>query len=90
MPLVSACLNRQPPLADVVVTRLADRVKNYLLPATEQVMGKSMKFSTIFHVLVAKYGHQLKEAGEVDSLKEASSRLKTFMSKTIHTVLSKL
>lgn len=90
MPLVSACLNRQPPLADVVVTRLADRVKNYLLPATEQVMGKSMKFSTIFHVLVAKYGHQLKEAGEVDSLKEASSRLKTFMSKTIHSVLSKL
>ena len=90
MPLVSACLNRQPPLSDVVVVRLANRVKHYLSPANEQVMGKSMKFSTIFHVLVSKFGQQLKEVGEAASLKEAVIHLKTFMSKTINTVLSKL
>jgi hypothetical protein len=90
MPLISACLNRQPPLPDSVVLSLANQVEHYLSPAASQHMENSMKLSTIFHVLVSKYGQQVKAVGKTDSLKEVSSRLKTFMSKTITKVLSKL
>ena len=34
MPLISACLNRQPPLSDAVVANLANQVEHHLSPAT--------------------------------------------------------
>jgi hypothetical protein len=90
MPLLSACLNRQPVLSDTTVAVLADRVEHHLLTAAPVSMQKSMKLSTVFHVLVSKYGDQLKKSNKVEPLKEAAGRLETFMSKTISTVLGKL
>eukprot|EP00804_Cyclotella_cryptica_P013721 CCRYP_018833-RA/>CCRYP_018833-RA protein AED:0.28 eAED:0.28 QI:0/-1/0/1/-1/1/1/0/704 len=90
MPLISACLNRQPPLSDVVVAKMVDQIELCLSPDAPQSMEKSMKFSTIFHLLLSKYGQQVKSLGKVESLKEVANRLKTFMSKTIKTILAKL
>jgi hypothetical protein len=90
MPLISTSLNRQPPLSDTIVVHLADRVTHYLSPAAVGSNEKSMKFSTIFHVFVSKYGQQVKALDKVDSLTESAGLLKTFMSKTIKTVLAKL
>lgn len=90
MPLISTSLNRQPPLSDTIVVHLADRVTHYLSPAAVGSNEKSMKFSTIFHVFVSKYGQQVKALDKVDSLTESAGLLKTFMSKTINTVLAKL
>jgi hypothetical protein len=90
MPLISTSLNRQPPLSDTIVVHLADRVTHYLSPAAVGSNEKSMKFSTIFHVFVSKYGQQVKALDKVDSLTESAGLLKTFMSKTINIVLAKL
>jgi hypothetical protein len=90
MPLVSGCLNRQPELSDATVAVLADQVEHYLSATAPVFMQKSMKLSTVFHVLVSKYGDQVKASNKVEPLKEAAGHLKTFMSKTISTVLGKL
>ncbi|KAL7522433.1 hypothetical protein ACHAWX_007124 [Stephanocyclus meneghinianus] len=90
MPLISACLNRQPPLSDMIVAKMAEKLEFYLSPSAPESMERSMKFSTIFHLLVSKYGQQVKSLGKAESLKEVSNRLKTFMSKTINTILAKL
>ncbi|KAL7554063.1 hypothetical protein ACHAWF_017452, partial [Thalassiosira exigua] len=52
IPLLTACLNRQPCLTDEVVARLADEMAYHLSPKSSQMMAKSMKFSTLFHALV--------------------------------------
>ncbi len=90
MPLVTACLNRQPSLDDRIVARLADEVSHNLTTDLKQSMAKSMKLSTLFHTLVNKYGAQLKALGKIDHLKGAANKLKTFMSKSISTLLKKL
>ena len=93
MPVLSACLNRQPSLHDDAVAKLADKISYHLSPksSTEtQSMAKSMKFSTLFHAFVTKYGSQVKSTGRVESLKDSATRLKTFMSKTIVLSLKKL
>lgn len=87
MPVLTACLNRQPTLPDDVVAKLAIY---HLSPKSALSMSKSMKFSTLFHALVTNYGSQVKSTGRVDSLKDSASRLKTFMSKTIGLSLKKL
>ncbi|KAL7436479.1 hypothetical protein ACHAXH_007394 [Discostella pseudostelligera] len=96
MPVLTACLNRQPSLSDEVVVKLADEISYHLTSSSsststaQSVMANSMKFSTLFHAIVTKYGPQLKSTGKVGSLKESSTRLKTFMSKTIALSLKKL
>merc|ERR1712086_954495 len=83
MPLLTACLNRQPILHNDVVARLAGEIIYHLSPTAPPSMLKSMKVSTLFHALVAKYGSQVKSTSLMESLKDSASRLKTFMSKTI-------
>lgn len=95
MSVLTACLNRQPSLSDEVVAKLADRISRHLSPsssaaASQSIMANSMKFSTLFHAFVSKYGSQLKATGKVEMLKESSNRLKTFMSKTIALCLKKI
>eukprot|EP00580_Thalassiosira_gravida_P019590 CAMPEP_0201659760 /NCGR_PEP_ID=MMETSP0494-20130426/2534_1 /ASSEMBLY_ACC=CAM_ASM_000839 /TAXON_ID=420259 /ORGANISM="Thalassiosira gravida, Strain GMp14c1" /LENGTH=856 /DNA_ID=CAMNT_0048137391 /DNA_START=286 /DNA_END=2856 /DNA_ORIENTATION=- len=90
MPVLTACLNRQPNLPDAAVEKLADEISYCLSPTSPRSMIKSMKFSTLFHALVSKYGPQLKSAGRVEPLKSSATRLKTFMSKTIGLSLKKL
>eukprot|EP00956_Cyclotella_meneghiniana_P017643 scaffold28932_cov72-Cyclotella_meneghiniana.AAC.2 len=90
MPLVLTCLNRQPQLSNEVVALLADQVRHYLSPAVSESMEKNFRFSNIFQVLVTKYGTKLKAVDKIDHLKDAASRLKSFMSKQISTALSKL
>lgn len=90
MPLVTACLNRQPSLDDRVVARLADAVSHNLTTDLKQSMEKSIKLSNLFHTLVTKYGAQLRATGKIDRLKQAAHMLKTFMSKSITTSLKKL
>ena len=91
MPVLAACLNRHPKLADDVVSKLADEISYHLSPSSSTAsMVKSMKISTLFHAFVSKYGAQVKSTGKVDSLKESATRLKTFMSKTIGVALKKL
>lgn len=96
MPVLTACLNRQPGLSNEVVVRLADEISRHLSSSSsatttsQSVMANSMKFSTLFHAFVTKYGPQLKSTGKVELLKESSTRLKTFMSKTIALSLKKL
>jgi len=87
MPVLTACLNRQPTLPDDMFAKLAIY---HLSPKSALSMSKSMKFSTLFHALVTNYGSQVKSTGRVDSLKDSASRLKTFMSKTIGLSLKKL
>ncbi|KAL9190587.1 hypothetical protein ACHAXT_000293 [Thalassiosira profunda] len=90
MPLLTACLNRQPTLSDEVVAKLAEEIMFHMSPKAPQSMAKSMKFSSLFHALVMKYGAQLQSTGRVEHLKDAAGRLKTFMSKTIGLSLKKL
>ena len=90
MPLLSACLNRQPDLPDNVVSRLADEISYQLFSKASPSMVKSMKLSTLFHTFVTKYGTQVKSTGKVESLKESCTLLKTFMSKTISMALKKI
>mmetsp|Transcript_38297 Transcript_38297/g.92372 ORF Transcript_38297/g.92372 Transcript_38297/m.92372 type:complete len:777 (+) Transcript_38297:58-2388(+) len=90
MSVLTACLNRQPSLPDDVVAKLADEIIYHLSPKPNQSMGKSMKFSTLFHALVTKYGPQVKSTGRVQTLKDSTTWLKTFMSKTISSSLKKL
>mmetsp|Transcript_29022 Transcript_29022/g.57916 ORF Transcript_29022/g.57916 Transcript_29022/m.57916 type:complete len:210 (+) Transcript_29022:91-720(+) len=90
MPLVTACLNRQPILDNRVVARLADAVSHNLTTDLKQLMEKSIKFSNLFHTLVTKYGAQLRATGKIGRLIQAAYTLKTFMSKSITTSLKKL
>ena len=91
MPVLTACLNRQPNLSDNVVLKLADEISYHLSSrASSPSLVKSMKLSTLFHAFVTKYGPQLKSTDRVESLKESSTLLKTFMSKTIGLALKKL
>jgi hypothetical protein len=90
MPLMTTCLNRRPPLSEVVITRMADEIIDVLSPNKCNSMEKNMKFATLFNALVSKYGPQLKTGNKVDPLIEAVSRLKTFMSKTVTASLKKL
>ena len=90
MPLLSACLNRQPDLPDNVVSRLADEIFYQLSSKASPSMVKSMKLSTLFHTFVTKYGVQVKSTGKVESLKDSCKLLKTFMSKTISMALKKI
>ena len=90
MPLLSACLNRQPDLPDNVVSRLADEISYQLSSKASPSMVKSMKLSTLFHTFVTKYGAQVKSTGKVESLKDSCKLLKTFMSKTISMALKKI
>jgi len=90
MPLLSACLNRQPDLPDNVVSRLADEISYQLSSKATPSMVKSMKLSTLFHTFVTKYGAQVKSTGKVESLKDSCKLLKTFMSKTISMALKKI
>jgi len=90
MPLLSACLNRQPDLPDNVVSRLADEISYQLSSKASPSMVKSMKLSTLFHTFVTKYGTQVKSTGKVESLKDSCKLLKTFMSKTISMALKKI
>ena len=90
LPLLSACLNRQPDLPDNAVSRLADEISYQLSSKTSQSMVKSMKLSTLFHTFVTKYGVQVNSTGKVESLKESCKLLKTFMNKTISMALKKI
>ena len=90
MPLLSACLNRQPQLSDDIIALLVKRIEHCLSPSASVSMRKSMKLSTVFHVLVSKYNQQVKAIERVELLKEAAGNLKTFMGKTIATMLEKL
>ncbi len=91
MPVITTCLNRQPSLPDEVVVRLADEISlNLTSSSSRTTKANSMKFSTLFHTFVIKYGSQLKSVGKVESLKESSTRIMTFMSKTIAVSLKKL
>jgi hypothetical protein len=89
MPVLTTCLNRQPSLPDDVIVKLADEI-SLQLSSTQSLVAKSMKFSTLFHAFVTKYGPHLTTVGKVESLKESSTRLQTFMSKTIALALKKL
>lgn len=90
MPLLTTCLNRRPPLSEVVIAKMADEIIDALSPNKCSSMDKSMKFATLLNALVTKYGPQLKTTRKVDPLIEAVSRLKTFMSKTVTASLKKL
>lgn len=89
MPVLTTCLNRQPSLPDDVIVKLADEI-SLQLSSTQSLVAKSVKFSTLFHAFVTKYGPHLTTVGKVESLKESSTRLQTFMSKTIALALKKL
>lgn len=90
MQLVSTCLNRQPQLSNGVVALLADQVRHYLSPAVSESMEDNRRFSNIFQALVTRYDTQLQATNKIDCLKDAASRLKTFLSKPINTALGKL
>ena len=90
MPLFTAALNRQPALSDDIVATLADHIAFHLSTNASPSLEKDMKFSTLFHAFVTKYGKQLSLVGKVVSLEECTTRLKTFMNKTIGTTLKKL
>lgn len=90
MPLFTAALNRQPALSDDIVATLADQIAFHLSTNASPSLEKDMKFSTLFHAFVTKYGKQLSLVGKVVSLEECTTRLKTFMNKTISTTLKKL
>ncbi|KAL3826456.1 hypothetical protein ACHAXA_011265 [Cyclostephanos tholiformis] len=96
MPVLTACLNCKPPLTDDVVIELADTISNLLHPSggtsssSANTMTKSIKFSTLFHALVVKYGLQLRSARRVEPLLDSASMLRTFISKSICLALRKL
>ena len=90
MPVLTACLNRHPILSDDVVSTLADEITFQLSQSKTTAVVKSMKFSSLFHAMVTKYGMQVKSSGKIDVLQDGASRLKTFMSKTIGLSLKKL
>ena len=90
MSVLTACLNRHPILSDDVVSTLADEITFQLSQSKTTAVVKSMKFSSLFHAMVTKYGMQVKSSGKIDVLQDGASRLKTFMSKTIGLSLKKL
>jgi hypothetical protein len=101
MPVLTACLNCKPTLPDVVVMSLADTISRLLQRPTSgngtsssytnnNAMTRSIKFSTLFHSLVVKYGTQLKSTRRIEQLLDSSSRLETFISKSICLALRKL
>jgi hypothetical protein len=90
LPLLTTCLNRRPPLSELVIGRMADEIIETLSPSKCNSMERNMKFATLFNALVTKYGPQLKTTSRVNPLLEAVSRLNTFMSKTITESLKKL
>ncbi|KAL3768442.1 hypothetical protein ACHAW5_005855 [Stephanodiscus triporus] len=90
MPVLTACLNHRPSLPDDVVAALADGISRRLSPNAPASMTRSIKFSTLFHTFVARYGSQVKSARMVEPLLDSAARLRTFMSKSICLALKKL
>jgi hypothetical protein len=94
MPLLTACLICQPTLSDDDVMAMSGMISYQLsstnVTSTLILMAKSIKFSTLFHTFVTKYGSQVKSIHRVESLLDSATRLKTFMSKTICLSLKKL
>jgi hypothetical protein len=100
MPVLTVCLNCKPILPDVVVISLADMISRLLLlrptshdgasSSSSTNYSRSIKFSTLFHSLVVKYGLQLKSTRRIEQLLDSSTRLETFISKSICLALRKL
>lgn len=85
IPIMTACVNKRAPLSDETVTEISKQIQH---AATD--MSKSMKFSTLFHAFVTKYGNQLRKLSLVEELSQSAEKLMTFMGKTIKSVLKKM
>jgi len=87
IPILTSCLQKKPILDDRTIISIAQHIEQYSKDAN---LAKSVKFSTLFHALVTKFGGQLKNSGSLNMLHESSGRLKTFLGKSILSSLKKL
>ena len=87
IPILTSCLQKKPMLNDGTIVLLTQQIDQHSKDAT---FAKSVKFSTLFHALVTKFGPQLNTSGSLDMLNRSSVRLKTFLGKSILSSLKKL
>lgn len=85
MPILSNILSKREALDSRHIEALVDRIDDLSL-----VMSKNMKFSTLFHTFICRYGAEIKESGRVNILEQAAARLETFMGKSIKSTLKRI
>ncbi|CAM9356386.1 unnamed protein product [Laminaria digitata] len=85
MPVVTAAVNLKPPLSEKAIGVTVRRVE---AAAELPQLQKSLKFTTLVHGLVTRYGPQLKPF--VPALRAAVGRCSTFMVKAVLAALQRL
>ncbi|CAB1108462.1 unnamed protein product [Ectocarpus sp. CCAP 1310/34] len=85
VPVMTTALNLKPALSDRAIAAL---VRGVEAAAERAALQKSLKFTTLIHSLVTRYGPQLKP--HVPVLRTAVGRCSTFMVKAVLAALQRL
>ena len=102
IPIITTCLLKKPQLSQETVKVIVHKICECTCPSSNNdskkqkemqsisALRKGIKFSTLFHTFVIKYGTQIKEGAFVNVLLEAAELLKTMLKKSISISLKKL
>ncbi|CAM9879912.1 unnamed protein product, partial [Choristocarpus tenellus] len=85
VPVVMALLNLKPSLSDKTVAQLVRRIE---VASEQPELQTSLKFTTLIHILVTRFGPQSKP--HVTVLRTSTSRCSTFMVKAVQNALQRL
>ena len=91
VPLLTNCLQKKPLLSDETILNLSNHI---LKCSTDISFCKSVKFATLVHTFVSKFGRQISKSKDkstsVGILHDSAVNLKTLMGKAILAVIKKL
>ena len=83
------CIQHKPKLAVGDIRNMIFCIVNVCQEFNSNIC-ESVKFASLFHTFLLKYGEQMKELGELETLFKAAMNLKTFLKTSIHATLKRL